>query len=125
MSVPPGSGPTAFDPTGLSDREFLALVRARPGMYTGRSTLDRIVVYLYGYDSRARRSGESVLHGFGAWLEERGTPGNNLGWPDQVRRIALRETGSRALGQLTPEEDGIAITVLFQLLDEFLAEREG
>lgn len=43
-------------------------------------------------------------------------------WQVQVRRIALPEGWKQR--ELTPEEEARVIEVLFELLDEFLTERE-
>lgn len=112
-----------FDVTALSEREFLALVGKRPGMYTGRTSFDRMVVFLTGYDCCAERRGGSVLDGFREWIEEQeGVRSGALGWPGQVRRIAF--PGEERFGELTKEEDEQALAVLFRLLDGFLAAKE-
>ncbi|WP_436888028.1 hypothetical protein [Nocardiopsis dassonvillei] len=112
-----------FDGTALSERGFLALVGKRPGMYTGRTSFDRMVVFLVGYDCCAERRGGSVLDGFREWIEEQeGITSGALGWPGQVRRIAF--PGEERFGELTKEEDERAVVTLFRLLDGFLAAKE-
>jgi hypothetical protein len=56
------------------------------------------------------------------WLVARWGRDCSYAWQVQARRIALPE-GWRQW-ELTPEEEARVIEVLFELLDEFLAERE-
>ncbi|MFE6306469.1 hypothetical protein [Nocardiopsis sp. NPDC057823] len=111
-----------FDVTALSDREFLALVGKRPGMYTGRTSFELAVAFLHGYESHARRGGRSVLDGFDAWIEAQGTPRGATGWWGQARRIAFPD--EERLRDLTREEEEHAVATLFRLLDGFLAAKE-
>lgn len=111
------------DITALSEREFLALVGKRPGMYTGRTSFDRMVVFLTGYECCAERRGGSVLDGFREWIEEQeGVATDALGWPGQVRRIAF--PGEERFGELAKHEEEHAVATLFRLLDGFLAAKE-
>ncbi|WP_143173367.1 hypothetical protein [Nocardiopsis flavescens] len=117
-----GEGGARVDMTAMSDREFLALVGRRPGMYTLSATYGRVVAFLHGYEMQARRRGESVLDGFDRWIEERGTPRGATGWWGQAHRVAFPDRDR--VTDLAPEEDAHAVAVLFRLLDGFLADRE-
>lgn len=79
----------------MSEREYFANVAKRPGMFIGRSSFDGLTAYLEGYDQHARRHGGPGLDGWRDWL------------------VARRGRGCSRV-----------IKVLFELLDEFLSERE-
>ena len=48
---------------------------------------------------------------------------DNLVWEAQIQQIAI--PGRRGGGDLSPEQEAHVLKVLFELLDTFLAEREG
>ncbi|MEC3953096.1 hypothetical protein VMT65_08650 [Nocardia sp. CDC153] len=111
------------NPNNLTEREFMALIAKRPGMYIGRPNFPAITHFLTGYDTAARRYGQSLLDGFGDWLITNYTgQQTSLGWPGSIMSIALPDHGF--LDDLTPEEHSHVLDVLFDLLDKFLAERE-
>ncbi|MGW7478645.1 hypothetical protein ACWGH8_08695 [Nonomuraea muscovyensis] len=106
----------------MSEREYFALVAKRLGMYVRSSTLAGVEGFLDGYDQHAKRHGGPGLQGWREWLAARLGWGNNLVWGWLVRHIALPAGWDER--ELTPEDESRVIEVLFELLDEFLAERE-
>ncbi|WP_433759517.1 hypothetical protein [Nocardia sp. CA-135398] len=118
------NAPEVADPDDLTEREYLRLFAARPGMYIGYTTLHGVTSYLNGYDQAARRHGGSGLDGFREWLIA-----NHVGeescvsWWGLIQWIALPDRD--AVGPFTPEEELRVLDVLFDLLDKFLAQRES
>ncbi|MEV0686682.1 hypothetical protein AB0I35_22700 [Nocardia sp. NPDC050378] len=106
----------------LSDREFLSLVGKRTGMYIGRTTLGGVKGLLIGYDIGARRNGGPGLGGFREWLMANYEVASNLTWEAQIERLALPDR--QAGVPLTQTQEDRVITMTFELLDMFLAERE-
>lgn len=106
----------------MTEREYFAHVAKRLGMFVVGSKLAGIEGFLDGYDEHARRHGGPGLQGWREWLVARRGQECSLAWHGQVRLIAYPTAGIR--GDLTPEEESRIIEVLFELLDEFLAERE-
>ncbi|WP_280726786.1 hypothetical protein [Kitasatospora sp. MAA4] len=109
----------------MTDREFLALVRRRPGMYTsGGPTFYTMAAFVAGYDAHAWREGRPLLDGLGEWLAMRHGKPSNLVWWAQIRLMALPD-GCQSAAGLPDESESKAIDLMFQLLDDFLAEYEG
>ncbi|MFI6848419.1 hypothetical protein OG535_18895 [Kitasatospora sp. NBC_00085] len=106
----------------MSEREYFANVAKRPGMFIGRSSFDGLTAYLEGYDQHARRHGGPGLDGWRDWLVARRGRDCNHAWPGQVRHIAMPEGWDS--WELSPEAEERVIKVLFELLDEFLTERD-
>ncbi|GAA3001657.1 hypothetical protein [Actinokineospora diospyrosa] len=106
------------------DREYFAVVATHLGMFIGRSSYAGATAFLDGYDSAARRLGGTLLDGFREWLMARRGHECNHAWPGVVLHLALPEGWTNS-ADLPPEAETRAITVLFELLDEFLAERES
>jgi hypothetical protein len=111
------------DLSGLSEREYWAKVAKRPGMFMGRSTLTGLEAYLDGYDAHSLRHGGPGLDGWREWLVARRGRDCNHGWHGQVRHIALPDGWEH--WELPADQERLVIKVLFELLDEFLAEREA
>lgn len=109
--------------THLDEREALALVGRRIGMYVGVGTLDRVVHLLHGYATgSSRRAAYWSFTGFAEWLEtRRGAPRTPLGWPQMVVHLALPDTDV-SWADLPREQSERTVAVLFELLDEYLAE---
>lgn len=107
----------------MSEREYLAQFAKRTGMFIGRTTLSGATAFMVGYDQAARRHGGAGLDGWSEWLMANHQVSGNLVWEAQIRQIALpdRQGGS----DLTPEQEGHVLKVLFELLDKFLTERES
>jgi hypothetical protein len=108
----------------MPEREFFEQFIKRPGMWVGHATWERVTGWLQGYDAHAARHGGPGLDGFREWLLERsGGRGSNLGWPSIVWLVAFPDPGLRQAetGEFDQEH---ALQVLFELLGEFLAERE-
>ena len=87
----------------MSEREYLAEVAKRPAMFIGRTTLTGLEGYLFGYDAHAHRHG--AITG--------GTASPPLALGDEWEHW-----------DLPADQEQQVIAVLFDLLDEFLAERE-
>jgi hypothetical protein len=92
----------------MSEREYFANVRRRPGMFVVGGRLAGLEAFLTGYDQHAIRHGGPGLRGWTEWLIVRRGENCEHGWSGHVRHIAL--------------PDGWE---LFNLLDEYLAEREA
>lgn len=112
----------------MSEREYWAEVARRPGMFIGRSTLTGLEAFLEGYHQHSLRHGGPGLSGWRDWLMDRRGEHCSHAWPGQVRHLALRDgwdgpDGSDGRGLSTDQEQHV-IKVLFELLDQFLAERE-
>ncbi|MEV7220814.1 hypothetical protein AB0N98_13110 [Streptomyces sp. NPDC093681] len=109
----------------MNEREYLACVGRRPGMFVGTgSSFHELTAFLTGYDQHALRHGGPGLTGWHEWLVARRGSSCSHAWPGQVLHIALPEGWDNIAG-LPPEDENQAIKVLFQLLDEFAAEREA
>lgn len=108
----------------MSEREYFANVGQRPGTFVGRTSFHALTAFLTGYDQNSARHGAPGLTGWREWLVARRGQDCNHAWPGQVLHIALPD-GWDNPWNLPPEKEARAIEVLFQLLDEFLAEREN
>ncbi|MFI6875193.1 hypothetical protein ACIBL6_17325 [Streptomyces sp. NPDC050400] len=112
-----------MDLTGASEREYWATVAKRPGAFLGRTTLTGLVAYLEGYHQHSVRHGGPGLDGWREWLVARRGRDCNHAWPGQVRHLALPDGWES--WELPAEQEQRVIEVLFELLDEFLSEREA
>ncbi|MEU4896076.1 hypothetical protein AB0B12_25415 [Streptomyces sp. NPDC044780] len=108
----------------MTEREYFARVGQRPGMFVGPLSFHVLTAFLTGYDQHAIRHGGAGLTGWGEWLVARRGHGCSHAWPGQVLHIAL-PNGWDNIWDLSPEDDRHAIKVLFELLDEFISEREA
>ncbi len=108
----------------MSEREYFACVGQRPGMFVGRTSFHLLTAFLTGYDQHAVRHGGHGLTGWHEWLVARRGRECSHAWPGQVLHIALPD-GWANISDLPPEDEKQAIKVLFQLLDDFTAEREA
>ncbi|MFF4713051.1 hypothetical protein ACFY2V_16835 [Streptomyces eurythermus] len=108
----------------MSEREYFACVGQRPGMFVGKTSFHLLTAFLTGYDQHAIRHGGHGLTGWREWLVTRRGRECNHAWPGQVLHIALPD-GWHDISNLPPEDEKHATTVLFQLLDDFTAEREA
>jgi hypothetical protein len=99
-------------------------LRDRPGMWGPVSKYDTVVTYILGLDEA---TGRTLLDGFQLSLAARylGRERTNIAWWGLIVDEALPQfrTENRRCGQMTTEEDAIAIGELFDRLDEFLAGR--
>jgi hypothetical protein len=107
----------------MSEREYFANVGQRPGMFVGKISFHMLTAFLTGYDQHALRHGGHGLAGWHEWLVARRSRDCNHAWPGQVLHIAI-PGGWDSVWDLPPEDENQAIKVLFELLDEFAAERE-
>ncbi|WP_125777757.1 hypothetical protein [Antribacter gilvus] len=109
----------------MSERQFIEQFTKRPGMWVGLPTWGRVVGWLLGYEANEARHGGPGFDGFREWLLVRsGGRGSNLGWPSIAWLIAFPDPDLEH-GELGDFDQEHAKKVLFELLDEFLAEREG
>ncbi|MFI7060641.1 hypothetical protein ACIBL3_06640 [Kribbella sp. NPDC050124] len=106
----------------MSERDYWAEVAKRPAMFLGRTTLTGLEGYLFGYDAHAHRHGGLGLDGWTDWLVARMGRECNHGWNGKVRHLALGDKWES--WELPADQEQQVIKVLFDLLDEFLAERE-
>lgn len=109
--------------TEMTDREYFACVGQRPGMFVGKTFFHMMTSFLTGYDQNATHHGGPGLAGWHEWLVNRRGRDCNHAWAGQVLHIAL-PNGWDNMWDLPPEDEKQAIDVPFQLLDEFLAERD-
>ncbi|MBE1580840.1 hypothetical protein ACFORH_26320 [Amycolatopsis roodepoortensis] len=110
------------DPKTWSEREYFASVAERPLMFGLRSLSD-LESFLTGYDQHALRHGGPGVDGWRDWLVARRGKDCNHGWTGQVRHLALPEGWTS--WDIAPEQEARVSKLLFELLDEFLAEREA
>ena len=106
----------------MTEREYFAGVGRRPGMFVGETSFHMLTAFLTGYDQHALRHGGPGLTGWHEWLAARRGRGCNHAWPGQVLHIAL-PNGWDDFWNLPPEDEQHAIKVLFELVEEFAAER--
>lgn len=111
----------------LTEREYFAMFAERTGAFIGRPSMTGVAGFLDGYDQAARRYGRPGLDGWQKWLTANHQAAPNLAWWAQIMRIAFpidRFGQLMSMSDLTAEQESWALTVLFELLDAFLAERE-
>lgn len=113
-----------IDLDALAEREYFAFVAQRPGMFTGRVTYERMAQFLNGYDLGARRAGALGFNGIRDWLLGRLGHSSPLVWTSIVLQIAFPDRDLHPQ-TLPPERDAHALSVLFEQMDEFLAERDS
>jgi len=98
-------------------RDLLASVRQRPSMHGLDGSCAAVTAYVLGCDAG---SSGGILTGFREWLIVRLGSGSNLAWPALIRHLTPQDRTH----PLTPDADAAAVTTLFQLLDEFMEQRE-
>jgi len=108
----------------MTEREYFVSVGHHPGMFVGKTSFHMLTTFLTGYDQHALRHGGPGLTGWHDWLVVRRGRDCNHAWPGQVLHIAL-PNGWDDFWNLPPEDEQHATKVLFELLDEFAAEREA
>ncbi|MFH9724679.1 hypothetical protein ACH4M4_17180 [Streptomyces sp. NPDC017254] len=108
----------------MTEREYFASVGQRPGMFVGKPSFHMLTAFLTGYDQHALRHGGHGLTGWHDWLIARRGRDCSHAWPGQVLHITFPD-GWDDVWNLPPEDEQRAIRVLFELLDEFAAEREA
>jgi hypothetical protein len=103
-------------------RELFQSVRRRPMLHGLDGTYGAGVAFIHGCD--AGTSG-LLLSGFREWLIVRLDDGNNLAWPGLVLQIISDESVEQSKEQ-PPRLNAEAqrLDRLFQLLDEFLEQRD-
>lgn len=98
-------------------RDLLAAVRQRPTMHVLDASYATMSAFVLGCDAG---SSGGMLTGFREWLIVRLGTGNNLAWTALIRHL----TPGGLVHPLTAETDAAAVSTLFDLLDEFLEQRE-
>lgn len=73
----------------MTEREYLANVGQRPGMFVGKTSFHMLTSFLTGYDQHALRHGGHGLTGWHDWFLARRGRDCNHAWPGQVLHIAL------------------------------------
>ncbi|MCO4695807.1 hypothetical protein LRR80_01859 [Streptomyces sp. RO-S4] len=113
-------------PSEMTEREYFAALGARPGMFVGTGSFPMAAAFLTGHDEHARERGGRGLTGWHEWLAARsgGESEGEQAWPTRVLRLAL-PGGWESILNLPSDDERHAIKVLFELLDEFMAERES
>ncbi|WP_460720073.1 hypothetical protein [Nocardia heshunensis] len=116
--------PHPADPNNLTEREYLRQFAARPGIFIGFTSVRGVMCFLHGYDYAARRSGGPGLDGFRDWLlTNHLRRESSFTFDGLIKQIALPDWDF--ITDLTPEQEIHILEVLFDLLDQFLAERES
>ncbi|MFB9238253.1 hypothetical protein ACFFWC_22300 [Plantactinospora siamensis] len=106
----------------MDHREHFAAIRQRPGLYGLDGSFGQFSAYLAGFD--AGTDGRA-LDGFREWLVGRLGTGDNLAWTGLVLHLAFPGGWPRLRERLTdPAQNAVAVSTLFELLADFLAERE-
>ncbi|MGK8553622.1 hypothetical protein [Nocardia gipuzkoensis] len=103
--------------------EFFPEFKRYHGMFVSRKTFEATCAFLDGYEAG---SGHRILKEFHSWLVLRGRGRPELYWPWLVLCEIYEDSGAGTLPDFryfTPEQDEQAVTVLFDLLGEFLAAR--
>jgi hypothetical protein len=113
-----------IDLDAMSERQLIAAIAQRPGMFTGRVSYERMAQFLNGYDFGVQRAGGRGFNGIRDWLLDRLGHASNLVWTSIVLQIAFPGQDLYP-DALPPEQDEHALSVLFTLLDEFLTERDN
>ncbi|OPC76773.1 hypothetical protein B4N89_45695 [Embleya scabrispora] len=98
-------------------RGMLAAVRQQPAMHGIDGSFATTTAFVLGCDAG---SSWGMLTGFHEWLVTRLGKGHDLTWPVLVRHL----TPAGWVHPLTPHADIEAVATLFQLLAEFLDQRE-
>ncbi|WP_157978990.1 MULTISPECIES: hypothetical protein [Nocardia] len=102
-------------------RQLFVEISKRPGIYGLDGSFGQFVAFLNGVDAG---NDWRLLTGFREWLVVRLGDGNNLVWSGLVLHLAFpsQQSGWREL-VADPQDNRIAVDMLFGLLDEFLTRR--
>ncbi|MFD1937048.1 hypothetical protein ACFSKW_36820 [Nonomuraea mangrovi] len=104
-------------------REHLEDIRRRLGAYGLDGSYQLFTTYIAGFDAG---SGHTLLEGFREWLIVQVNGGNNLVWEALVLMLAFPgETGPFSSERMDEERNAVAVGVLFDALERFLADRDG
>jgi hypothetical protein len=102
-------------------RELFAQVRQRPEMYGVQNSFRSFCAFLQGADAG---NDWQLFTGFREFLAVRAGIGTNLTWPGLIVRLAFPGASSPMLDLLAdPEQERVAVEMLFSCLDEFLERR--
>lgn len=104
----------------MNDKEFIEVIRTRPGVFGLNGSFYPTAMFLEGFDTG--RSG-GLLRGFREWLVLRRGERCSLQWPLLVLQEALPGIDAGRWKQpdlLTADQEGRAVDHLFSLVLEFL-----
>lgn len=103
-------------------RNFFQGMRRTRRMYVSSDRYEVLVAFVCGYNAA---TGGDLLAGFQQWVVSKITehPTSNLSWVNWVAEKQAPGMLHKPLSALPEECDEAASNLLFDLLDEFLAER--
>jgi len=110
----------------LSDSEYFAAVHKRLGMFIGSPSLGKAEAFIQGYRQHAYRHDADVFDGWHDWMLARLDGPCCHSWSGIVTHLADGTPCECSNGR--PETDEIetrAIDLMFELLVEYLGEREA
>ena len=103
-------------------RKLFATVRCRIGMYFMVGSYVEVVAFVIGCDAA---NASHLLHGLNEWLIVRHDRGGNLFWGARVLSAAFPSEPHMWNGSnLTTEQNAKMVDAIFDLLDQFLCERD-
>jgi hypothetical protein len=103
----------------IDHRRLFSDVRERPSAYGLNGSYGQAVAFVTGCDAS---TSWQLLANFRKWLAIRLGYGENLVWPELVRRLALLPPAKNSPSDdLDSEQESAAVNMLFDLLDAFLA----
>ncbi|MFJ9823662.1 hypothetical protein ACIRSU_04700 [Streptomyces sp. NPDC101160] len=100
----------------MSLPEFFPQLKRHHGVYVMRQTYEGTCAFLDGYE---QGSGQFILKDFHSWLVPRGKGRPELYWPHLVLCEIYADGALPDIRYFTSEEDAEAVSVLFELLEEF------
>lgn len=98
----------------------LERVRNQTGMYLLESRCDLVIALIQGYDLA---NGGGLLTGFREWLIVKNGYGHNLSWNALAMELVSRKQ-QFSDENIKPCDEAMSIAMLFDLLEEFLREKE-
>jgi hypothetical protein len=102
-------------------RKLFPQVRRRPEMFGVQNSFRSFCTFLHGVDAG---NDWQLFVGFREFLVIRAGFGTNLTWPGLILRLSFPDVTSGLLDVLNdPEQERIAVDMLFGCLDEFLERR--
>jgi hypothetical protein len=102
-------------------RKLFAQVRRTPEMFGVQNSFRSFCAFLHGVDAG---NDWQFFVGFREFLVIRAGFGANLTWPGLILRLSFPEVTSGLSDVLNdPEQERIAVNMLFSCLDEFLERR--
>jgi hypothetical protein len=103
-------------------RELLRSVKRRQASFMAGTSFEGAIAFIAGCDEASDRL---LLSGFQAWLVTRTRSRPEIAWPGQVAHLTFADQPDRwGANGLSEDERETLRCRLFELLDEFLGERE-